>query len=127
MGASIRKRGAERSKSGNQASARRLTITQDGKPLARVACTAGFSGASSKTMSNLRKDIEHAINCNSAENGSDTPDFILAEYLTDCLAAYDRALVAREKWYGRECGGLKGPIPVDGPPPPDSENTQLGN
>ena len=48
----------------------------------------------------LRKDIKHAINCNSAENGSDTPDFILAEYLTDCLAAYDRAVIARDKWYG---------------------------
>lgn len=73
-------------------------------------------------MTKLQTAIQHAINCASAENGSDTPDFILAEYLTDCLAAYDRALVAREKWYGRECGGLKGPIPVDGPPPPDSEN-----
>jgi hypothetical protein len=50
----------------------------------------------------LRKDIENAINRHSAENGSDTPDFILAEYLTDCLAAYDRAVCAREKWHGRE-------------------------
>jgi len=73
-------------------------------------------------MTKLQTAIQHAINCASAENGSDTPDFILAGYLTDCLAAYDRALVARKKWYGRECGGLKGPIPVDGPPPPDSEN-----
>ncbi|CAB4219408.1 hypothetical protein UFOVP1619_9 [uncultured Caudovirales phage] len=37
----------------------------------------------------LREDIEHAINCNSAENGSNTPDYILAQFLTDCLAAYD--------------------------------------
>ena len=58
-------------------------------------------------MTKLQTAIEHAINCASAENGSDTPDFILAEYLIGCLAAYDRALVAREKWYGRE------PIPVD--------------
>lgn len=75
-------------------------------------------------MTKLQTEIQHAINRACAENGSDTPDFILAEYLTDCLAAYDRALVAREKWYGRECGGLKGPIPVDGPPPPDSENNK---
>jgi hypothetical protein len=86
-----------------------------------------FSGdlpQTSNTMTKLQTAIQHAINCASAENGSDTPDFILAEYLIDCLAAYDRALVAREKWYGRECGGLKRPIPVDGPPPPDSENVQ---
>lgn len=55
-------------------------------------------------MSTLKKDIQDAINRASAENGSDTPDFILAEYLTDCLSAYDRALVAREKWYGRSMG-----------------------
>jgi hypothetical protein len=38
----------------------------------------------------------------SAENGSNTPDFILAQYLTSCLAAFDEAVNAREKWYGRE-------------------------
>lgn len=47
-------------------------------------------------MNQLRKDIKAAINKNSAENGSDTPDFILAEYLTDCLAAYDKAVTARD-------------------------------
>lgn len=55
-------------------------------------------------MSNLRKQIETAINSESAENGSDTPDFILAEFLTDCLASFDKALAAREKWYGRKVG-----------------------
>lgn len=59
----------------------------------------------------LRDDIESAINRVSAENGSNTPDFILAQYLVDCLAAYDKAVTAREKWYGRE------PKPVDNPPP----------
>ena len=49
----------------------------------------------------LRKQIEQAINSTSSENGSDTPDFILAEYLTDCLTAFDKATIAREKWYGR--------------------------
>ena len=53
-------------------------------------------------MDDLRKKIESAINSTSAENGSDTPDFILAEYLTDCLAAYDKAVTAREKWYERQ-------------------------
>ena len=51
-------------------------------------------------MSDLRKEVEHAINRCSAENGSNTPDFILAEFLTDCLAAFDKASRAREKWYG---------------------------
>ena len=53
-------------------------------------------------MNTLRDEIETAINRNSAENGSNTPDFILAEYLTDCLAAFDKASRAREKWFGKE-------------------------
>ena len=57
----------------------------------------------------LRSAIEHAINSASAEKGSNTPDFILAEYLTDALAAFDAAVTAREKWYGRA------PQPVPGP------------
>jgi hypothetical protein len=50
-------------------------------------------------MSDLRKEIETAINCCSAENGSNTPDFILAEFLTDCLAAFDKAVRARTDWH----------------------------
>lgn len=49
----------------------------------------------------LRKAIEAAINSNSAEKGSNTPDFILAEFLTDCLAAYDKAVLRRSEWFGR--------------------------
>jgi len=33
------------------------------------------------------------------ENASDTPDFILAQYLSDCLAAFDKAVRERERWY----------------------------
>lgn len=55
-------------------------------------------------MKGFVKDIENVINSYCKENGSDTPDFILAEYLDDCLRAYNKSLVAREKWYGREVG-----------------------
>lgn len=53
----------------------------------------------------LQNEIACVLNLFSAENGSDTPDFLLAEYLLDCLAAYDKAVKARDKWYGR--GGEK--------------------
>lgn len=49
---------------------------------------------------NLRERIEHAINVTSSENGSNTPDFILAEYLVDCLAAFDKATNRRDEWKG---------------------------
>lgn len=53
------------------------------------------------TTADFRKELEVAINRYSRENGSNTPDFILAEYLANCLDAYDKALVAREMWYWR--------------------------
>lgn len=50
----------------------------------------------------FRAEIERVVNRYSMENGSNTPDFILAEYLTACLAAFDVAVQQRETWYGRD-------------------------
>jgi len=50
-------------------------------------------------MSKFREDLEVLINQNSKENGSNTPDFILADYLADCLDAYDKAVTRRTEWY----------------------------
>lgn len=72
-----------------------------------------FFCPSSNEDDDLRKNIEDAINCASAENKSDTPDFILAEYLMDCLKAYDSAVEKREKWYGRNISSTG--YAVDGP------------
>jgi hypothetical protein len=52
--------------------------------------------------SEFRNALAALINRNSMENGSDTPDFILARYLVDCLEVFDRAVIAREKWYDRD-------------------------
>ena len=49
----------------------------------------------------LRERIAQAINATSSENGSNTPDFILADLLVDCLNAYDRVIRRRAEWYGR--------------------------
>lgn len=51
--------------------------------------------------SDFRKDLEISISACSMENGSDTPDFILAEYLENCLKAFDKAVRARAGW-GKE-------------------------
>jgi len=50
-------------------------------------------------MDEFRKELESLINRCSMENGSNTPDFILAEYLTDCLAAFDHAIQCRHRWW----------------------------
>ena len=49
--------------------------------------------------SDFREKLCDLINNCSRENGSDTPDFILAEYLADCLLAFDSAVARRTKWY----------------------------
>jgi len=52
-------------------------------------------------MSDFREDLIALINTHSMENVSDTPDWILAEYLIACLKTFDAVTEAREEWYGR--------------------------
>ena len=53
-------------------------------------------------MTNLKTEIEkelaNVINKHSLENTSNTPDFILAQYLMSCLNAFDTAVQQRETW-----------------------------
>ncbi len=51
-------------------------------------------------MSEFQRELESLINRYSRENGSHTPDFVLAEYLSGCLAAFDAAVGQRDAWYG---------------------------
>jgi hypothetical protein len=59
------------------------------------------------TLAGFRGELQALINSHSMENGSDTPDFILAEFLTDCLAAFDKTVKERTRWYN----GAAGPTP----------------
>ncbi|HEY0149891.1 MAG TPA: hypothetical protein VGB70_12920 [Allosphingosinicella sp.] len=42
-------------------------------------------------------DLAGLINKHSMENGSNTPDFMLAAFLTQCLAAFDQAVDWRQR------------------------------
>lgn len=53
-------------------------------------------------MDEFRKELEALLNKHSMENGSDTPDFILAEYLVQCLEVFDGIVKKRKEWYGDE-------------------------
>jgi hypothetical protein len=44
-------------------------------------------------------ELSALINRYSGENDSNTPDFLLATYLSDCLKAYNLAVQARDKWH----------------------------
>ena len=43
----------------------------------------------------FREELRALINRHNLENGSSTPDHILADYLVDCLLNYERAVIAR--------------------------------
>ena len=45
-------------------------------------------------------ELESLINRHSIENESDTPDFILAQYIRGCLDAWNCSVRDRDKWYG---------------------------
>lgn len=51
-------------------------------------------------MTELPEAIRRAINTTSAEDGSNTPDYILARLLLDTLDAHDRATRDRDAHYG---------------------------
>lgn len=54
------------------------------------------------TQNSLEQEIRCALNRASRENESNTPDFILAEYLVACLEAFEKSTNDRRKWYGHD-------------------------
>lgn len=62
----------------------------------------------------FENDLRDLINTHCRENGSDTPDYLLAEYLVGCLNAYDRAVRQRDDWVGRPfiCAAANGARPA---------------
>jgi hypothetical protein len=71
--------------------------------------------------SGLYNEIMAAVNRCCAENGSNTPDFILARFLLDSLAAFDNAVLARSNWYGDRDGTVESHHRFDAMCPSDAE------
>lgn len=59
----------------------------------------------------LREELRDLLNRHSAENGSNTPDFMLADYLMRCLEAFERVVNARDHWHD-----YRPPEPKENPP-----------
>lgn len=74
-----------------------------------------------ENASAFERELQTVINKHSKENDSDTPDFILAEYMNQCLAAFSIAVARRERWYGR----VQKPVPSDQCPEPPSNNEPI--
>jgi hypothetical protein len=45
----------------------------------------------------FEKELEHLINKYSLENSSNTPDFILSKFMSECLQSFNYAVKHREK------------------------------
>jgi hypothetical protein len=61
----------------------------------------GGSGPNQGGTVKLEQEVADLLNRHSMENGSNTPDYVLAEFLMRCLAAFDLATVKRDTHYGR--------------------------
>ena len=55
---------------------------------------------------NFESELAHLLNRYSQENASNTPDWILAQYLLGCLTAWEAAIQQREEWYGRPTSNI---------------------
>ena len=60
----------------------------------------------------IRAALRDAVNSVSAENGSDTPDFVLGAFLARCLDAFDRGVVARADWH-KDAALSASPVDLD--------------
>ena len=49
-------------------------------------------------MNTFKEELEFLINKYSIEDQSNTPDFILAEYLINCLKTFNSAIIGRQLW-----------------------------
>ena len=59
-----------------------------------------MSNREDKKIENFKHDLAKLINLYSLESVSNTPDFIIAEYLTNTLLEFDKLMQSRDNWYG---------------------------
>lgn len=58
-----------------------------------------YHGSCNKEKTKLEKKIADSINIECRENVSNTPDFILAEFMMICLEAFELTSNKREAWF----------------------------
>lgn len=65
------------------------------------APVAGGAFAQIERDGHFAEELTKLLNRYSQENASNTPDFILCNYIVACLAAFNEASRAREIWHGK--------------------------
>jgi hypothetical protein len=69
------------------------------------------------TSGEFQQELQKLLNRCCIENESDTPDFILAQYLVNCLNTFQAAARDRDRWYGFQ----PWPKPLLAAPNPDPD------
>jgi hypothetical protein len=64
------------------------------------------SAGSADAPKGFTEELAGLLNRHSMENGSGTPDFILARHLTSCLVAWNCSMREREAWHGRSVNAM---------------------
>ena len=54
----------------------------------------------------FEEELTTLLNRYSKENGSNTPDFILAQFLEDQLELFNKTMKSRDQWHGNSKTGL---------------------
>ncbi len=70
---------------------------RNGKIVPALPTTCSETRRSIGSDANFQNELTKLINKMSAERGSDTPDFILGQFLANSLAAFDQATNSRDK------------------------------
>ena len=65
-------------------------------------------------LKTIKNELAGLINSHSLENGSNTPDFILAAYLLNCLTVFDHANNWNTAWHSKD--GVPADWRENGPP-----------
>jgi hypothetical protein len=78
-----------------------------------------------KPPETFEADLASCINRWSVENGSNTPDFILAQFVIGVLRAFGVTVEKREEWHGRPFNLISDPLAIGpGPVPIEPERVQ---
>lgn len=54
------------------------------------------------SIDDFYEELKRLINRHCRENESDTPDYILAQFLNSCLYIFERNVKERDRWYGHK-------------------------
>ena len=73
-----------------------------------ASCVDGVS-----VDNNFEKKLRELINITCQEKYSNTPDFILAKYINNCLSAFNIAINKRDKYYSFVANKYQGDITLE--------------